>query len=446
MHEDSKLYAVASKQTDAPSRHEARRISETVMRRITQGLEPIYTADATTDWRFNRSKSLLLNEIRSILCIPLKTSSKLLGTIYLDSPITGLFDPENAAYFESLGNILAATIDKSSEFAKMREEIRLTRERRKWEKSGVVLGNAASTRELYSQIERAARSEANVLLEGETGTGKGVMARLIHEKSLRRGREFCSINSGIVPENLFEAELFGYHKGSFTGALESKIGLLEAADGSTVFFDEITNTSSTMQAKLLEVIEERVIRRLGESSKRRINVRFIFATNKDLEKETREGRFREDLYYRINTFRLYIPPLRERKEDIPELCRLFVERSSLELNKQVNEIGEDVMEAFLAYPWPGNIRELANVLERAVILARGKRITKEFLDQRFFPAVPFDTQSLKDARKIEEEELIRRILLETRGNVSRAAKHLGISRQHLSRLITRYGIARTKSL
>ena len=442
LHEDSKLYAVASKHTETPSRNEARRLSETVMRQITQGLEPIYTADATTDWRFNRSKSILLNEIRSILCIPLKTSSKLLGTIYLDSTKPGLFNPDNTTYFESLGNILAATIDKSSEFNKMREEIRLSRERKKWEKSGVVFGNSPATRELYSQIERAARSEANVLLEGETGTGKGVMAKLIHDRSLRHGREFCSINCGIFPENLFAAELFGHRKGAFTGATEDRIGLLEAADGSTVFLDEITNISSFMQTKLLEVIEERVLRRLGESSKRRINIRFIFATNKNLEVETREGRFREDLYYRINTFKLYIPPLRERKEDIRELVNHFLKKSSFELNKSVTEVSDEVMQAFLDYPWPGNIRELANVLERAAILVRGKKITKDLLDQRFFPSVPFETKTLKDAKRIEEEELIKRTLLETRGNVSRAAKKLNISRQHLSRLISRYNIIR----
>lgn len=440
--DEAQLYAVASKRMDSTTQRDARRISKTVIRRIQQGLQPIFTSDATTDERFSRSRSIFLHNIRSILCIPLKTNERLLGTIYLDSQNIGLFDLDRVAYFEALGNLLAATMDKSAEFTRLREELVLSKESRKWEESGVVLGNSKSMREIYNQLERVALSEANVLLEGETGSGKGVLARMIHEKSLRRAREFCSINCGILPENIFESELFGTRKGAYTGASSDRIGLLETADGSTVFFDEITNTSLAMQAKLLEVIDERVIRRFGESRKRKVDLRFIFATNRNLKQEVKEGRFREDLYFRLNTLNLRIPPLRERGEDIPEFTRFFIDKFSRELNKRVSETSEEVMEALMAYPWPGNIRELANVIERGVLLTTGRRITREFLDQRFFPEGGFQVHDLREAKRMEEQELIRRTLLETGGNVTRSAKRIGVSRQHLSRLINRYGITR----
>lgn len=442
MMDEDELYSVASKRMDTPTTHDARRISRTVVRRIQQGLKPIYTPDATKDERFNRSKSIMLSDIRSLMCIPLRTSEKLIGTIYLDSREMGLFDAEKTLYFEALGNLLAATIDKSAEFARLREELVLARKRQTLEKSGIVIGTSPAITKLCSQLEQIAQSDTNILLEGETGTGKGVFARMVHEQSLRRERGFCSINCGVLPEGVFESELFGHRKGSYTGATEDRLGLLEAADGSTVFFDEITNTSLAMQAKLLEVIEERIIRRLGESNKRRVNLRFIVATNRDLKEEVREGRFRDDLYFRISTFTLTLPPLRERREDIPEFINFFLKKSSTEFNKNVTEIADDVMQALISYPWPGNIRELANVIERAILLARGRVITRDLLDQRFFPVVPHTTKTLREARKIEEKEMIRYTLLETRGNVTRTAKRLGISRQHLSRLLKCYNIPR----
>ncbi|MCK4333431.1 sigma 54-interacting transcriptional regulator [candidate division WOR-3 bacterium] len=442
MMDEDELYSVASKRMDTTTTHDARRISRTVIRRIQHGLKSIYTPDATKDGRFNRSQSIMLNDIRSLMCIPLRTSEKLIGTIYLDSREIGLFDAEKTLYFDALGNLLAATIDKSAEFARLREELVLARKRKPWEETGIVIGTSPAISKLCSQLERIAQSDTNILLEGETGTGKGVFANMIHEQSPRRKREFCSINCGILPEGVFESELFGHRKGAYTGATEDRLGLLEAADGSTVFFDEITNTSLAMQAKLLEVIEERIIRRLGESKKRYVNLRFIVATNRDLKDEVREGRFRDDLYFRINTVTLSLPPLRERREDIPEFINFFLKKFSTEFNKNVTEIANDVMQALITYPWPGNIRELANVIERAILLARGRVITRDLLDQRFFPVVPHTTKTLREARQIEEKELIRRTLFETRGNVTRTARRLGISRQHLSRLLKCYEIPR----
>ncbi|MBD3284857.1 AAA domain-containing protein, partial [candidate division WOR-3 bacterium] len=435
----AQLYSAASKRMDSATTKDARRISQTVVMQVKRSLTSIYTEDATKDERFSNSQSILLNNIRSILCIPLKTGSRLIGTIYLDSQIPGLFEKDKIIYFEALGNLLAATTDKSLEFQKLREEINLTRRRGKWQESGIVLGSSPAMKELDRQLAQATLTETNVLLEGETGTGKGVFARLIHEQSSRKDRHFCSINCGILPEGLLESELFGAQKGSYSGSVSDRVGLIEAAEGSTVFLDEITNISLTTQGKLLEVIEERVIRRLGETKKRKVNVRFVFATNRNLKKEVRDGNFREDLFFRLATLRIHIPPLRDRKEDIPEFVEFFLRKFSSELNKDVTEVTPDAMQALINYNWPGNVRELSNVIERAVLLAKVPQINPRLLDQRFWPQ---KTPKLKDIRTLEEKELIRQTLRATNGNVSQAARHLDITRQHLTRLMSRYGISR----
>ncbi|MBN2378213.1 sigma 54-interacting transcriptional regulator [candidate division WOR-3 bacterium] len=435
------LHPVASRGIDKATAKDAQRISRTVIEKVKEGTASVYTKDTASDERFSRSQSIFLNDIRSLLCIPLRTTEgSLVGTVYLDSRKPGLFDAENTLYFEALGNLLAATIDRSVEFYRLQDELHLARQKDSLKMHGIVLGSSPAIKALYAQLERIAASDTNILLEGETGTGKGVFARMIHERSPRREREFCSINCGSVTESIFESELFGAKKGAYTGADHDRAGLLEAANGSTVFFDEITNTSPSMQAKLLEVIEERVIRRIGESRKRNVDLRFIFATNRNLKEEVAEGRFRKDLYFRISALTLKLPPLRERKEDIPQLIDFFLGRFSTDLKKPVVGIEKEAMDILVNAPWPGNVRELRNVIERLVLMSRGPRITKTLLKQHFFPVVTSTAESLKELGNVERKEFIRRVLIETGGKVPEAARRLGVSRSHLYRLIKFYGI------
>ncbi|GAH11418.1 unnamed protein product, partial [marine sediment metagenome] len=214
-----------------------------------------------------------------------------------------------------------------------------------------------------------------VLVLGETGTGKGMIARLIHLKSARKGRKFLAINCGTIPETLLESELFGHKRGAFTGAVSDKKGLLEEGGGGTIFLDEISNTSLSFQGKLLEAIEEKIIRRVGETVTRNIDVRFLFATNRDLEIEVEDGRFRRDLYYRINVFNIEVPPLRERASDIPLLAQYFLARYNKEIGKRIDGFTADTVQRLCEYMWSGNVRELQNVIERAVVLAKGNIIS-----------------------------------------------------------------------
>jgi two-component system, NtrC family, response regulator HydG len=304
------------------------------------------------------------------------------------------------------------------------------------------MGRSRAMKDVYRVIDRIAPSNCTVLLTGETGTGKGVLARLIHAKSERRATRFVSINCGALPENLFESELFGHARGSFTGAVKDKVGLFEAATGGTVFLDEISNTTLGVQAKLLQVLDEKVIRRVGETEPRLVDVRLVCATNRELRQEVQAGRFREDLFYRMNGVTVDVPALRERTGDVALLADYFVKRYATQLDKQVDGCEDSVLEVFANYPWPGNIRELQNVIERSVIMAQKRRITTDDLGAQF-AGIESKTESSSGKRPRFERQEVAEALRATGGNVSKAAELLAIHRRQIQRLILRYKIDRT---
>jgi Nif-specific regulatory protein len=388
----------------------------------------------------------MLNKIRSLLCVPLRVDNRVIGTIYIDSRITAhLFLEEDKNLLISVANLLAATIDKSVAFRRLQEEISTLREDILVDAvTGYFLGRSKAIREVYRVIDKIATSDCTVLLTGETGTGKGVLARLIHSKSERRGGKFISINCGTLLETLFESELFGHARGSFTGAVKDKEGLLEVSEGGTIFLDEITNTTLSIQAKLLQVLEEKVIRRVGETQARRVDIRMICATNRNLEEDAKAGRFREDLYYRMNVVTIHVPPMRERAADIPLLANYFVKRYANQLNKPITGFEENVLALFSSYPWPGNVRELQNVIERAVIMTQKRRIAIEDLGGKFEAITPGPSApDTTTKRRLFDRTQVLNALRDTNGNVSKAAEHLLTHRRQLQRLIRRYRIDRT---
>ncbi len=300
--------------------------------------------------------------------------------------------------------------------------------------------------ELLEVMERAAAYKSTVLFSGETGTGKEVLARAVHAQSPRRAEAFVAVNCGAIPETLLESELFGHAKGAFTGADRAKRGLFREADGGTLFLDEIGELPTTLQVKLLRVLQEEEIRPLGERKTRRIDVRVIAATARDLEADVQEGRFREDLFYRLNVVRLQVPPLRERPKDVPLLLDHFIERFRHTLGKPVRTVTDDALERLVKYPWPGNVRELENVIERAMILCDGDRITlRELPGNVLSPPEPGGAEAagsfnLKRARRGAEIEAIRRALHATGGNRTHAARLLEISHRALLYKLKDYAI------
>ena len=304
--------------------------------------------------------------------------------------------------------------------------------------------------EVLEVLERAAEFKATVLLTGESGTGKEILARAIHQQSGRQQAAFVAVNCGAIPEPLLESELFGHVKGAFTGANRSRRGLFVEADGGTLFLDEIGELPASLQVKLLRVLQEEEVRPVGESKPRSVDVRVLAATSRDLEREVREGRFREDLFYRLDVVRIHVPPLRERREDIPLLVDHFVEHFAASLGKDVRTVSDAALSRLCAHRWPGNVRELENVIERAMILADADTLGVETLppaiadppDPAGAAEVSAGGFALKAARARFEAEWIRKALAATDGNRTHAARLLEISHRALLYKIKEYGIGR----
>ncbi len=298
------------------------------------------------------------------------------------------------------------------------------------------LAEAPAMRPVLALLERVAPSDANVLVTGEHGTGKELVAERLHAASPRAARPFVPVNVGAVPEGLFESEMFGHLKGAFTDARGDRTGRFEVADGGTLFLDEIATVPPPQQAKLLRVLETGVVERVGSSKGRRVDVRVISATNADVRAEVAAGRFREDLLFRLNTIEIHLPPLRERREDVVPLALHFLRRHAARYRKDLAGFAPDAVEALLAHPWPGNVRELDHAVERAVLLAPGGAVSVADLALRAGPAgaSPLEAMPLEEAERV----LIRRALERAGGNVSQAARALGLSRSALYRRIQQH--------
>jgi two-component system response regulator AtoC len=308
-----------------------------------------------------------------------------------------------------------------------------------------LIGESAAMREVLEVIRQAADSRVTILLQGESGTGKEMVAKLIHQLSPRSKQKLVTVHCAALPPTLLESELFGHERGAFTGAHERRVGRFEEAQGGTLFLDEIGEIDTTTQVKLLRFLGERTFERIGSNKTLTADVRLVAATNKNLSEQVKAGKFREDLYFRLSVITIWLPPLRDRGEDIPLLAHAFLQEFAKENNKPVKQFTSDAIGVMLRYRWPGNVRELRSAVERAVVLCRGDKITARDLPpavrdlpdgSEFQPALPHGTMTLKEA----EKELMIRALKETGGNKTSAAKKLGMSRRHLHRKIIDYGL------
>ena len=305
-----------------------------------------------------------------------------------------------------------------------------------------IIGTSDAIQKVFSVMEKVIPSKANILITGESGTGKGLVAQAIHESGPRMDKPFISINCGAIPENLLESELFGHKKGSFTSAIEDKKGLITMANSGTLFLDEVGELPSSLQVKLLNVIQNKELTPVGDTRVIAVDIRVIAATNADLMQRVKDGRFREDLFYRLNVIEIRIPSLRERKDDIPLLIKHYLQVFNDEAGKKIKDIDYEAMQAMLAYDWPGNIRELRNTLERAVVLAESDIITLHDLPDKFrsLDLEGIATSSLRQALDDYEREYIRRSLGENKGNKEATATRLGIDLATLYRKLKKLRI------
>ncbi|RJP56005.1 MAG: sigma-54-dependent Fis family transcriptional regulator [Candidatus Auribacter fodinae] len=310
-----------------------------------------------------------------------------------------------------------------------------------------VIGSSKPMRTVFDIIKKVADTDTTVLIEGESGTGKELVAVAIHNMSSRKNNKLVPVDCGSLPRELLESELFGHTRGSFTGAVMEKRGLFEEAHGGTLFLDEISSTDQVFQSKLLRALQTREIKRVGGNNRIQIDTRLIVASNKNLMEEVRNERFRKDLFYRINIVPIHLPSLRDRKEDIPLLCEHFLHKFSIRTEKQVKKVSDEAMHLFMQYSWPGNIRELENVIERAVIMTASDRIERNDLPIELFDSTAVDTRfntgqlRFNEARSLFEKTYLTNLLRTYNGNITAAAEKAGLLRQGLQSKIKKYGIS-----
>jgi Nif-specific regulatory protein len=435
------------------------KLGEGVTGEVARGSKSALIPDITKDPRFlNRTKSRATDKQTAFICVPIIHKKKVIGTMSIDLTITS--DLEELSryqrFLELVANILAEAVASIREELEEREGLlseneRLRRQLGERYRMHNIIGNCSAMRSVYEQIVQVADSTATVLIRGESGTGKELVARAVHYGSERRNNAFVSVNCAALPENLIESELFGHEKGAFTSAIRTRVGRFELADGGTIFLDEIADMSPKLQVKLLRVLQEHKFERIGGAKTLSVDIRVITATNKNLRHAVQEGRFREDLFYRLNVIPVTVPPLRERRTDIPLLVGHFLKRFKETKGGGVQGIDPDAMEKMVHYAWPGNIRELENIIERMVILADGDILTMEDLPGRISEAkpptpsgaVPRVTEDGVDFNQMVEDfenQLIEQALELAGGVKNQAAKLLNLNRTTLVEKMKKKGM------
>lgn len=391
--------------------------------------------------------------VQALCILPLIRCGRALGVLCLVRQRKSAFTPDDVEFLTQIAGQVAIAIDNALAYRQISElRDRLTQEKLYLEDEirsemnfEEIVGNSAVLRRVLDQVQAVAPTGSTVLIQGETGSGKELIARAVHKLSHRNGHPFVKLNCAAIPTGLLESELFGHEKGAFTGAIAQRVGRFELASQGTIFLDEISEISLDLQPKLLRVLQEREFERLGSSRTVRTDARLVAASNRDLNAMVVEQRFRSDLFYRLNVFPIYVPPLRERKEDIPFLVRHFAQHFSRNMTKNIETIATETMNALVSYPWPGNIRELQNVIERAVILSKGPALNVSLADLK--PKVPNGhTNGASTLAEVERRHILT-VLEETNwvfAGPNDAAARLGVKRPTLQFRMQKLGISRPR--
>jgi len=452
---------------------DSKRSPQSIVKEVIQGGQSIMSADARADSRFTESESVIAENILSILCVPLIIRDRIAGAIYVDHrQARHLFSQKDLSFLEAFADQAAIAIEN----ARLYEELEEARTRLSLENETLrrevlmekhldsVVGQSEVVAKIQFSIRKAASGNSTVLLRGESGTGKGLIARIIHNVSPRRNGPFIKFNCAALPETLAESELFGHEKGAFTGADRRKLGRFELANGGTIFLDEIGKINLSMQAKLLRVVEDKEFERVGGTQTIKSDVKIIAATNLDMERAIEDGTFREDLYYRLNIIPLILPPLRERKDDVPLLAEHFIRKICHDLGIETKRLEPGVLDLFQRYNWPGNVRELEATLHRAIVMSNDETVTRNDFYGLFAEMVPVAADQGPVAMpstilnpmigKMEitsdvydeviatvDKQLIVRALETSGGRIREAARRLGLARNTLKAKIQKYNIS-----
>ncbi len=414
-------------------------ISTSILNQVLQEQKPLLIHN-TQDTDFKSAQSVILHSIQSVMCVPLVSRDKLLGAIYVDSRSKkGVFTDDDLEFITAFSHQAAIALENARLTQLLLDENKyLKTELVKAMQFENIIGRSTQMAKVFELMRKVLNSDIPVLIEGETGTGKEIVARALHYNGSRQKGKFIALYCGSLPDTLLESELFGYKKGAFTSAVSDKKGLFEEADAGTLFLDEIIDVNLATQAKLLRVLQEGEFRRIGENVSRKADVRIISATNRNLADAVKDGKFREDLFYRIQGVTIALPPLRSRNEDVLLLANYFLNRYAQKENKTIKGFNSESKQLFMSYNWPGNVRELENAIARACALTTQEYITVEDLGIKL---TEMKTDSgLKNEILETEKEYIIKVLEGVGGNRTKAAQKLGISRRTLQYKLKKLGI------
>jgi Nif-specific regulatory protein len=449
---EGELHVEAIEGFDDRARTISYKVGEGITGQVAQSGKPIVVPRVSKEPEFlnrmPRRADVARNEL-SFICVPIVVQRATTGTLAVDLKFKAERDYESSVKFFGIVSSMIAqalNVQRLVEEERRRlvdENTHLRQELRERYDFSNIIGTSGPTRQMYEQVAQVAQTNTTVLIRGESGTGKELIAHAIHYNSLRAKKPFVKVSCAALPDTLIESELFGYEKGAFTGANARKKGRFELAEGGTIFLDEIGDINASTQVKLLRVLQEREFERLGGTESVRVNVRVIAATNKDMEKAIAEGTFREDLYYRLNVFTIFVPPLRDRKADMLLLADHFLEKFSREHGKVIKRISTPAIDMLMSYHWPGNVRELENALERSVLVCDGQVIHGHHLPPSLQTADASGTVtrvSLRDAVEGFERDLIQDALKTTRGNRAKAARLLDTTERILNYKVRNLGV------
>ena len=412
------------------------RLSDTIVRRVLETRQPLCIEDALHDSQFNASESVVNLKLASVMCLPLVMRGELLGAIYVgNDKLTNLFTDRELEVATSFCSTAVLLVELGRQLDELRADKRALLERLEEHAYGDIIGACEAMRDIFRKVDKVAGTDISVLVTGETGTGKELIAREIHRRSPRKNGPFVAINCGAIPETLLESELFGHAKGAFTGAVASRPGRFQAAHGGTLFLDEIGEMPAALQVKLLRALQEHAVTRVGENKAEPVDIRVVAATNKDLDEEMKGGRFREDLYYRVNVVQLHLPPLHDRGEDAVTLAKWFLGRAARELGSKVKGFSPQALVAIKRFRWPGNIRQLENRIKKAVVLAEKPLISPDDLELRPEQLEPI--LALAEARDEWQKRYINEVLERNGGNRTKTAKDLGVDPRTIFRHLER---------
>ena len=429
-------------------------LSLSVIQRAADNGEPQLVANAQEEDDLREKKSIVAFNIMTVIGIPLQFEDSLVGVIYADNDsISGKFVLADLPVLTAFGAQAAVAIENAKQHGEL-ESIRVSLEKQnitlrqelaeKYEFSGMV-GRSRELQKIFQTVGKVAPHTTTVLIQGETGTGKELIAKAVHFNSSRSGAALVSINCGALPKDILESELFGYRQGAFTGANEDRPGLFEAANGGTLFLDEIGEMPIELQVKLLRSLQEGEVRRLGDDTPRHVDVRIVAATNKDLAAEVEAGNFRRDLYFRLNVVPITLPPLRDRQEDILPLANFFVDKFSRDMGIDRPTLTRSGRELLISYNWEGNVRELENAIERALALADSRTLDashfQHLISSKESQPMASGEATLKKVMEYWEKDFIRKMLIKNSWNVSRTASTIKISRQQLHNKIKKFGLS-----